>query len=45
MEFYKDYGFFLKEGIITSTEKSEKEELAKLLRLVGWLRLSIKDRP
>ena len=32
MEFYKDHGFFLKEGIITSTEKNEKEELAKLLR-------------
>jgi len=32
MEFYKDYGFFLKEGIVTSTEKMEKEEIGKLLR-------------
>merc|ERR1712018_793897 len=30
-EFYKDYGFFLKEGIITGTEQYEKEEIAKLL--------------
>jgi TNF receptor-associated protein 1 len=34
MEFYKDYSFFLKEGIVTSTEKLEKEEIAKLLRFV-----------
>ena len=32
LEFYKDYGFFLKEGIITGTEQYEKEEIAKLLR-------------
>jgi len=32
LEFYKDYGFFLKEGIVTSTEKNEKEEIGKLLR-------------
>ena len=32
MEFYKDYSFFLKEGIVTSSEKNEKEEIAKLLR-------------
>jgi hypothetical protein len=32
LEFYKDYSFFLKEGIVTSTEKLEKEEIAKLLR-------------
>ena len=32
MEFYKDYGFFLKEGIVTSTDQYEKEEIAKLLR-------------
>ena len=31
LEFYKDYGFFLKEGIITGTEQYEKEEIAKLL--------------
>lgn len=32
LEFYKDYGFFLKEGILMSTEQYEKEEIAKLLR-------------
>ena len=32
MEFYKDYGFFFKEGIITSNDQYEKEEIAKLLR-------------
>ena len=32
LEFYKDYSFFLKEGIITSTEQYEKEEISKLLR-------------
>ena len=32
MEFYKDYSFFLKEGIVTGTEQYEKEEIAKLLR-------------
>lgn len=32
LEFYKDYGFFLKEGILTSHEQYEKEEIAKLLR-------------
>jgi len=32
MEFYKDYSFFLKEGIVTSTDQYEKEEIAKLLR-------------
>jgi TNF receptor-associated protein 1 len=32
MEFYKDYGFFLKEGIVTSTDQYEKEEIGKLLR-------------
>lgn len=31
-KFYKDYGVFLKEGIITSTEQTEKEEIGKLLR-------------
>lgn len=30
--FYLDYGIFLKEGIITSTDQQEKEEIAKLLR-------------
>ena len=32
LEFYKDYGFFLKEGIISGTEQYEKEEIGKLLR-------------
>jgi len=32
MEFYKDYSFFLKEGIVTGTEQYEKEEISKLLR-------------
>ncbi|KAK0183287.1 hypothetical protein PV327_001342 [Microctonus hyperodae] len=31
-EFYKDYGLFLKEGIVTSNEQSEKESIGKLLR-------------
>lgn len=31
-KFYKDYGLFLKEGIVTSNEPQEKEEIAKLLR-------------
>lgn len=30
--FYRDYGLFLKEGIVTSTDCAEKEEIAKLLR-------------
>lgn len=30
--FYRDYGLFLKEGIVTSSDTSEKEEIAKLLR-------------
>lgn len=32
VEFYKEYGLFLKEGIVTSHEQSEKEEIGKLLR-------------
>merc|ERR1712130_218241 len=32
MEFYKDYSFFLKEGIVTSTDQYEKEEIARLLQ-------------
>uniref|UniRef100_A0A1B6DQJ3 Heat shock protein 75 kDa, mitochondrial n=2 Tax=Clastoptera arizonana TaxID=38151 RepID=A0A1B6DQJ3_9HEMI len=31
-KFYKDYGLFFKEGIVTSSEQLEKEEMAKLLR-------------
>lgn len=31
-DFIKDYGIFLKEGIISSPEQIEKEEIAKLLR-------------
>ncbi|XP_073844396.1 TNF receptor associated protein 1 [Musca autumnalis] len=30
--FYKDYGLFLKEGIVTSNDQNEKEDIAKLLR-------------
>ncbi|XP_075165415.1 TNF receptor associated protein 1 [Haematobia irritans] len=30
--FYKDYGLFLKEGIVTSHDQNEKEDIAKLLR-------------
>ncbi|XP_061390976.1 heat shock protein 75 kDa, mitochondrial [Musca vetustissima] len=30
--FYKDYGLFLKEGIVTSYDQNEKEDIAKLLR-------------
>lgn len=32
LKFYTDYGVFLKEGIITGQDQSEKEELGKLLR-------------
>ncbi|KAG7204643.1 hypothetical protein KM043_005058 [Ampulex compressa] len=31
-KFYKEYGLFLKEGIITSYDQNEKEEISKLLR-------------
>ncbi|XP_018345114.1 PREDICTED: heat shock protein 75 kDa, mitochondrial [Trachymyrmex septentrionalis] len=31
-EFYKAYGLFLKEGIVTSNDQSEKEDIGKLLR-------------
>ncbi|XP_029669655.1 heat shock protein 75 kDa, mitochondrial isoform X2 [Formica exsecta] len=31
-EFYKTYGLFLKEGIVTSIDQSEKEDIGKLLR-------------
>lgn len=31
-KFYKDYGLFLKEGIVTSHDQKEKEEIGKLLR-------------
>merc|ERR1711970_248975 len=37
LEFYKDYSFFLKEGIITSNEQYEKEEISKLLRFESSL--------
>ncbi|XP_066592672.1 heat shock protein 75 kDa, mitochondrial [Prorops nasuta] len=30
--FYGDYGLFLKEGIVTSNDQTEKEDIAKLLR-------------
>ncbi|XP_012225826.2 heat shock protein 75 kDa, mitochondrial [Linepithema humile] len=31
-EFYKAYGMYLKEGIVTSGDQSEKEDIGKLLR-------------
>lgn len=31
-QFYTEYGLFLKEGIVTSEEQKEKEEIGKLLR-------------
>lgn len=31
-KFYKDYGLFLKEGIVTAESSTEKEEIAKLLQ-------------
>lgn len=31
-EFYNDYETFIKEGIITTTDRKEREEIAKLLR-------------
>ncbi|XP_055846859.1 heat shock protein 75 kDa, mitochondrial [Episyrphus balteatus] len=30
--FYKEYGLFLKEGIVTTQDQTEREEIAKLLR-------------
>jgi len=30
-KFYKDYGLFLKEGIVTTQDQGEKEDIAKLL--------------
>ncbi|KAG8225753.1 hypothetical protein J437_LFUL005712 [Ladona fulva] len=37
-KFLKDYGLFLKEGIVTSHEQMEKEEIAKLLRFESSLK-------
>ncbi|XP_076998090.1 heat shock protein 75 kDa, mitochondrial isoform X2 [Tamandua tetradactyla] len=31
-KFFEDYGLFMREGIVTTTEQEEKEEIAKLLR-------------
>ncbi|GAB0095608.1 heat shock protein 75 kDa, mitochondrial [Sergentomyia squamirostris] len=31
-KFYQDYGLFLKEGIVTSDDHKDKEEIARLLR-------------
>ncbi|XP_071452756.1 heat shock protein 75 kDa, mitochondrial [Hetaerina americana] len=36
--FLKDYGLFLKEGIVTSQEQMEKEEISKLLRFESSLK-------
>ncbi|GAB1601801.1 heat shock protein 75 kDa, mitochondrial-like [Argonauta hians] len=30
--FYEDYGLFFREGIVTTTEQDQREEIAKLLR-------------
>ncbi|KAG1670650.1 Heat shock protein, mitochondrial [Nymphon striatum] len=38
-KFYRDYGMFLKEGIVSNVEQMEKEEITKLLRFES----SIKD--
>ncbi|XP_059510031.1 heat shock protein 75 kDa, mitochondrial [Stegostoma tigrinum] len=32
MKFYEDYGLFLREGIVTTTEQDVKEDIGKLLR-------------
>lgn len=32
LAFYKDYSLFIKEGIVTTQDVHEKEEIAKLLR-------------
>ncbi|XP_046394482.1 heat shock protein 75 kDa, mitochondrial [Ischnura elegans] len=37
-KFLKDYGLFLKEGIVTSQEQMEKEEISKLLRFESSLK-------
>lgn len=31
-KFYKDYGLFLKEGVVTTHDQNEKEQIGKLLR-------------
>lgn len=40
--FYKDYGLFLKEGIVTSQDQKEKEEIGKLLRFESSRDASLK---
>ncbi|XP_013793764.1 heat shock protein 75 kDa, mitochondrial-like, partial [Limulus polyphemus] len=37
-KFFNDYGLFLKEGIVSSQEQAEKEEIAKLLRFESSLK-------
>ncbi|ESO07190.1 hypothetical protein HELRODRAFT_191087 [Helobdella robusta] len=32
LQFYKDYGLFFREGIVTTTEQDQREEIARLLR-------------
>ncbi|ESP03655.1 hypothetical protein LOTGIDRAFT_237567 [Lottia gigantea] len=32
MKFYEDYGLFLREGIVTTHEQDQREDIAKLLR-------------
>ncbi|XP_065170658.1 heat shock protein 75 kDa, mitochondrial [Atheta coriaria] len=48
LKFYADYGLFLKEGIITNHNQTEKEDIAKLLRFEsshkdGGLKVSLDD--
>jgi len=31
-KFFEDYGFFIREGVVTSEEQSDKEDVARLLR-------------
>ena len=40
LDFYKDYAFFFKEGILMSQEQYEKEEIAKVLRYVNGIGIS-----
>lgn len=37
-KFYKDYGFFLKEGIVMSNDTTEKEDIGKLIRFESSLK-------
>ena len=43
LDFYKDYSFFFKEGILMSQEQYEKEEIAKVLRYVEFSECHLND--